>query len=381
MDHAQTKRAKLPLPARPCAKLKGRRVVSVADMHGDFTSLLQLLQGLGLVRREVSENPGTWQNMWAGGDALFLQLGDVVDRGDEGQRMWKFLWALQDEQPASIILFIGNHETMLLTREYKYSNSGPSFADKCTYTIDPAGCKAQGIPDCTFTCADPLGGPANLDGCVDRAWSGDGFMGRQLQERMKKGQMKMAHLVADTVFVHAGVTLGALRKLAKAGALGDSREKYTEVMNALALHSITEQRRDDFFLTDKGDGLDVPSKDGPTWTRNYAWSARDNKLQNNDACREVFAVLKVLGAKRMVKGHDPTVKSGTAIGEARALCQGTLFLTDTLMSEGYTRDRRTSEQNLMAFETSTEGDDRRFVYPMRQHDQCSGRLITNAKIA
>uniref|UniRef100_A0A7S2INV4 Calcineurin-like phosphoesterase domain-containing protein n=1 Tax=Zooxanthella nutricula TaxID=1333877 RepID=A0A7S2INV4_9DINO len=296
---------------------------------------------------------------------MFVQTGDVLDRGLEGQRMLKFLWALQDEQPASIILFIGNHEAMLLTREYKYSNSGPSFADKCTYTLDPAGCQAQRSAWRTYTCTDPLGGPAHLDGCVDRAWSGDGLMGRQLLERMRTGQLKMAHLVAGTIFVHAGVTLGALRRLAEAGARPDN---YIEVMNALALRAISERRHGDFLLTAEGDGLGAPSKDGPAWTRDFA-------LEDEEQCEGVFDVLKVLGARRMVKGHDPTVKSGTrAIGEAKTLCNGTLFLTDTFMSEGYTGDRKTSEHNLMAGETSTEGDDRRFVYPMRRRNTCSGPL-------
>jgi len=324
--------------------------------------MLQLLQGLGLVRRGVSEDPGTWRDIWEGGDALFLQLGDVVDRGDEGQRMWKFLWALQDEQPASVVLFVGNHEAMLLTRQYKTAGeAAPSLADKCTYTMDPAWCQDDFYSMRTHTCVDPPGGAVHVDTCFDRAWSAGGFMGRQVQERMTKGQMKMAHVVAGTVFVHAGVTLGALGKLADDGALSN---QYIEAINARTLQAILENRHGDFVLTSAGAGHHIPSQDGPAWTRNF---------KNHGNCKEVYKVLKALGAKRMVKGHDPQY-GVLDRGEAQAHCSGKLLLTDTLMSEGYTGRRRTSERNLMAFETSTGNDDGRFVYPLRQKHRCSSRV-------
>jgi len=188
------------------------------------------------------------------------------------------------------------------------------------------------------TCvARPDDGPAAVDECVDRAWSGDGYMGRQVLERLLAGRMKMAHVVAGTVFVHAGVTHGALTNYGIASI---------EELNTRAREAILEHRRHDFVLRSQ-------DADGPAWTRQF----KDCDVR---CCLQVKAVLDMLGAKRMVKGHDPHPD-----GEAEALCRGTLIHTDTLMSVGFTKNRTKSERHLMAFETSTEGDDAWFVYPMR----------------
>ena len=54
------------LPAPP-------RLVAVGDVHGDVQSLLEVLELAGLYS----------ERRWTGGRAVLVQIGDILDRGDD----------------------------------------------------------------------------------------------------------------------------------------------------------------------------------------------------------------------------------------------------------------------------------------------------------
>ena len=54
------------LPAPP-------RLVAVGDVHGDIQSLLEVLELAGLYS----------ERRWTGGRAVLVQIGDILDRGDD----------------------------------------------------------------------------------------------------------------------------------------------------------------------------------------------------------------------------------------------------------------------------------------------------------
>merc|ERR1719253_98135 len=58
---------------------------------------------------------------WTGGGSVLIQTGDVADRGPQELDVYKALFRLQDEAPASggkVIILLGNHELLNLQGDY-----------------------------------------------------------------------------------------------------------------------------------------------------------------------------------------------------------------------------------------------------------------------
>eukprot|EP00449_Zooxanthella_nutricula_P023863 CAMPEP_0198531312 /NCGR_PEP_ID=MMETSP1462-20131121/26865_1 /TAXON_ID=1333877 /ORGANISM="Brandtodinium nutriculum, Strain RCC3387" /LENGTH=564 /DNA_ID=CAMNT_0044261203 /DNA_START=20 /DNA_END=1711 /DNA_ORIENTATION=- len=340
-----------------CAGARGDRVVSVADLHGDFVGMLTLLQRLCLVREGVTSDPNTWTNLWVGGRATFIQLGDVNDRGHYGHIIWKFLWVLQDERKdGKVVLRLGNHESHPLTGHF----FPRTRQDLCTYASNFSRC--VGDPSAEQACLD--GRPGRAAECYKWAWYGQGLEGGpdtmfgQVIARLKDGRMKVAHKEGRTLFVHAGWTLRTTESLKQTQHLKvESGDMLVNELNSLALRVLSMDNlglAPFMFSADSESGMD---KGSPTWTRRY-------QHEEGAVCVEALNVLKTLGASRMVKGHDIQTD-----GIAKVHCGGAVLLTDTSMSVGYTGSREQSNRNLMALETSIEGTDAWFIYPMRQAGQ------------
>lgn len=106
-----------------------RRHLSIADLHGDWKHSLEILEALGVVAEGVGDNynfnltsmtptsstPSLPPMLWSGGDAVLVQTGDVVNRGDSGGKLYTLLFRLQEEAASvggEVHLLIGNHELM-----------------------------------------------------------------------------------------------------------------------------------------------------------------------------------------------------------------------------------------------------------------------------
>ena len=95
-----------PPPPAPTAP---RRIVAVGDLHADLDNALAILKLAGLV-----DETGAW----AGGDTIFVQTGDVTDRGADSKEIIELLMRLQKQAPASggrVVPVLGNHEIMNLS--------------------------------------------------------------------------------------------------------------------------------------------------------------------------------------------------------------------------------------------------------------------------
>src|ERR1700730_16767820 len=100
-------------------------LVAIADVHGDFDDFCSILQRVGLI---------DGQRHWTGGNATFLQLGDLIDRGPKPRQVLDLMLSL-DEQSAKaggrVVSLLGNHEMMNLMGDLRYVSVGnyASFAD------------------------------------------------------------------------------------------------------------------------------------------------------------------------------------------------------------------------------------------------------------
>jgi calcineurin-like phosphoesterase family protein len=103
-------------PARPAdAEDTGAgRVVAIGDVHGAFPEFVGILQRTGLINDKLQ---------WSGGSAVFVQTGDVPDRGPATRPALDLLMRLESEAPkqnGKVIPLLGNHEVMNMIGDTRY---------------------------------------------------------------------------------------------------------------------------------------------------------------------------------------------------------------------------------------------------------------------
>lgn len=103
-----------------------QRIVAVGDLHGDYAAYAAILRAARLIDA---------RDHWIGGDAIFVQTGDVPDRGPDTLRIVRSLMRLQREAALSggrVVTLVGNHEAMNVTGDLRYVHPGEyaAFADR-----------------------------------------------------------------------------------------------------------------------------------------------------------------------------------------------------------------------------------------------------------
>ncbi len=84
------------------------KVTVIGDVHGELFGLIENLHSAGLINDSAQ---------WTGGTKIFVQLGDVIDRGLFSEECWIYLENLQKQAKASggqVIRLLGNHELNVL---------------------------------------------------------------------------------------------------------------------------------------------------------------------------------------------------------------------------------------------------------------------------
>ena len=82
------------------------RVVAVGDVHASYDNLVSVLTMAGLLDRS---------GHWAGGKGVFVQVGDILDRGVEARPVLDLLMRLEKEARRAggrVIVLLGNHDVM-----------------------------------------------------------------------------------------------------------------------------------------------------------------------------------------------------------------------------------------------------------------------------
>lgn len=97
-----------------------RRVVAVADLHGDLEHAHNVLRMAGLIDNQDVPN-------WIGGHNVLVSTGDIVDRGDDTIELYEMFQRLrvQAEHAGGIVYnCIGNHEMMNALGDWRYVTPG-----------------------------------------------------------------------------------------------------------------------------------------------------------------------------------------------------------------------------------------------------------------
>ncbi|KAI8906449.1 Metallo-dependent phosphatase-like protein [Gorgonomyces haynaldii] len=213
-----------------------KRIVAVGDLHGDLQNARITLEMAGIIDKNMD---------WIGRDTIFVQTGDIVDRGPDTialYRLFQKLIVQAKEQGGQVIPLLGNHEVMNLMEDWRYVTQED---------IQSFGGYEQRKQD----------------------WSQDGWLGKYVRS------LKITANVNGTVFFHGG----AHPKYAKLGV---------EEMNKQSDKGVTLSPEEMWHYQLFGG-------EGPLWYRGYAQDPEAS------VCPLLQQALVDLNATRMVIGHTP----------------------------------------------------------------------------
>lgn len=255
------------------------RIVAIGDHHGDLSQAVAALQLAGVIDGERN---------WIGGNTRVVQLGDVLDRGDDERQIVDLYEALRPQAAAAggqVINLNGNHEIMNAVGDYRYVWDGACapFSDLEGLNTDRPEF-AELLPDCRIRAA--------------AFWPG-GPYARILAE------WPMVLVMDGNVFVHGGVLpqhigygIDRINREARAFLLGEGPLPASVV------------------------GGDEEAVD---WDRTFS---DDEVPPDEAACSTLRFVLERLSASRMVVAH-------TVQDSINSACDGAVWRVDVGLAEYY----------------------------------------------
>jgi 3',5'-cyclic AMP phosphodiesterase CpdA len=220
----------LPVPVGP-VPASAERIVAVGDLHGDVAQALAVLAMAGITDAE---------GRWIAGNTVFVQTGDVTDRGDDSRAVLALLRRLDGEAKAEgglVVPLLGNHEVMNVRGDWRY--------------VSPGDLAAYGGEEARRAALSAAG--------EDGAWL---------------RSLDTVALIGDTVFVHGGI---------HPRWADDGYRPLNEAVRAA--------------MDDPAKEPPVLAEDGPLWFRGYV---QDDEAT---ACPLLDRALAELRARRMVVGH------------------------------------------------------------------------------
>jgi hypothetical protein len=263
------------------------RIVAVADVHGGYDRFVGILRTAGLIDN---------RERWAGGRAVFVQTGDVLDRGPDSRRAMDLIRRLSSEAARAggrVHALLGNHEVMRMLGDLRYVSSGEYTAFRSVdsetlrdryYTVaageasDRAKGAGQKFDESAFRKAflgrTPLGWVE-----MQLAFGPKGDYGQWLRERDTMVRIN------GIVFVHGGISPAV-------AALGCAKVNAT-VRSDLAASGAPRDAAQVAAQLSTGE-------EGPLWYRGLALN------DESTFAPDVEAILRGLNARAIVVGHTVT---------------------------------------------------------------------------
>jgi hypothetical protein len=295
------------------------RIVAVADVHGAFDRFREILRTAAI----IDEN-----DHWSGGKTHFVQLGDVVDRGDDSRRVLDLLRRLAREAQAAggySHMLLGNHEAARMLGDMRLTAPGEyaAFTNADSASLREKYLKTLNPP----AAGDEASRPMPPLGYVElrQAFGRDGEYGRWLR------QLPAVIKIDGFVFAHGGISPAAA---------------------PLGCAAINEQvRRELTTDLDKTRAAPMASLvarvDGPLWYRGLA-------QEPEGFAPRVTDILLKLGARALVIGHTVSTT-----GRVATRFDGRVIQLDTGMQPAYVQSGRASALEIRGGEATAVYVDRR----------------------
>jgi Calcineurin-like phosphoesterase len=273
------------------------RIVAVGDLHGDHVAFTAILRHARLIDA---------RDHWIGGDAIFVQTGDVTDRGPDSLRIIRDLMRLQREAQRAggrVVALVGNHEAMNVTGDLRYVHPGEyaAFATRDSAARrDRFYEQNRAAIETFYRQRDPAMTGGAIRSAFERdtplgqiehraAWAPSGEIGRWIV-----AQPAVA-LIQGNLFAHGGVG-GAYANL----SVDEINRRAAEALRANA----------------QGGEAIINDPNGPLWYRGLIRRDADSEGPAPATPRdpsqpsmelELTRVLEAFGARRMIVGHTPNL--------------------------------------------------------------------------
>lgn len=326
------------------------RLVAIGDVHGAGDAFVSILQRAGLIDAE---------RKWAGGNAILVQTGDLVDRGQDARAVLDLMMALESQASAAggkVQALMGNHEVMTLLGETRdaapevFQKFAAADAEARREQAYQAAVKLSGDkpPDKTeWLTAHPLG---YLE--YREAFAPSGSYGKWIRSKPIIAE------IGGTAFMHGGInnefTTDSLDNINKRvrRELNEFDEGFRWLQQhnlAMPFYSLTEvvhvvqdevtrleakRKRDSLTEDDIAEAkallpiLNIDKSallnaNGPLWFRGFsAWT-------DQEGTEKMPSLLKKYKVKRFVTAHTPQ-----PAGQIKPRFGNTLYLIDTGMLDG-----------------------------------------------
>jgi len=287
-----TSPAPLPPPAnRQCIWEGVEKIIAIGDLHGDYEHFAEILTDED-INLAVEKDK---KLHWIGGKTHLVQIGDVMDRGDDAKRIFDDIRILEKEAAQAggmVHMLIGNHEEINIT-EQTFDYPDYLSVGQLKSFLRPEFIKKK---EAEF--AKQIGTNGNMDAewkdlieTKDKDKNKDTrdeyfeffnqYYGRWIAE-----EHNAVIKINDTVFVHGGIS-----------------EKYSK----MKLQDINNRYYTEFLKSFQGESFRTNilfDQNGPLWFRELAtWG---DPLFS----RDVDKILANLGAKYIVIAHTPLIDPG-----------------------------------------------------------------------
>lgn len=281
--------AQFRLPPPPTRVTAPGRVIAVGDIHGDMAKAINALKFAGVLKDD-NDRP-----TWVGGNTVVVQLGDVLDRGDNEIAAVMLLRELDRQartEGGAVYMLNGNHESLNVAGDFRYVTEGAMYESAI---------------------ADGQRDPAARQLAVQQAarlrlYSPGGRMARELSKN------PTVLIVNDSVFAHGGLLPGHVKYgLARLNAEVAAWMRGDRLLDGS--HAAPP------FLA-MGDRLSV------MWNRTYGKEKFANLYDKYHACSQLNMMLELTGCKRLVIGHTPQMEG------LNSECDGKVWRVDVGMSSG-----------------------------------------------
>ncbi|XP_062201252.1 shewanella-like protein phosphatase 1 [Phragmites australis] len=302
----------------------GRRIVAIGDVHGDLYQTRAALKMAGVLSVESDGH------VWTGGRTVLVQVGDILDRGEDEIAILSLLSSLNVQAKShggAVFQVNGNHETMNVEGDFRYVDPGGfdecirflEYLDECDGNWDDAFLNWVNVAERR---KKEYGASPNGDW---RPWN---FVKKQKGIAARTSLFKRGGLLAcelarhpvvlkinDWIFCHGGL-------LPHHAEYGIERMNKEVSMWMKCSGEDSDDETDIPFIATRG-------YDSVVWSRLYSQDPAE-RTRRSLMLSSVVAeqTLKTVGAKGMVVGHTPQTHG------VNCKCDGKVWCVDVGMSYG-----------------------------------------------
>ncbi|XXG89388.1 hypothetical protein AAC387_Pa12g1397 [Persea americana] len=281
------------------------RLLAIGDLHGDLDKTLQALSLSGIIDGRSLR--------WTGGDAVAVQLGDVLDRGSDELKLLYLLHRLKldaERSGGSLLTLLGNHEVMNVDSDFRFATPSALREFQIWAEWFQLGNSMKSLCQGIETPQDIFRGiPRKFPGIREEFHAG--FRARiaalrrngPITKRFLSGN-PVVLVVGDSIFVHGGLL-----------------PEHVDY----GLDKINEEVWD--WINGLGGGLSpdfLRGRNAVVWSRRFS-----AELEKKCDCSTLEHVLATIpGARRMIMGH--TIQMAGING----VCSNRAIRVDVGMSRG-----------------------------------------------